>query len=581
MSVNPRVWRERPFADDLASELVNELALSPISARILAARKIHNLEEAKRYMSKRLADVHNPKLLRGMEVASGVFAEAINKRQTILIHGDYDVDGSTATTLLVGFIQRLGLKAIPWIPHRRIDGYGLGESSLQAVQEHQADLMITVDCGIADHGWAQRIESETGCKVIITDHHLPQGNLPNCQAVVNPNQPECLYPDKGLAGVGVAWKLAWSTACVLVGSERLPESLRDFLMESLALVAIGTVADCAPLDGENRILVHHGLKALSATKSPGLRALLDQARLQQQLKPDDIGWRIAPLLNASGRLGSAMRNVHLLTAETPEEADRWLTEIVRENDERRRLSQSLSEELIAEVEERTEYYSQRQSLVFAGEGWHAGVVGIVASRLTERFAKPSVVIAINDGEGKGSLRTIPSIHLGKALEDCSHTIRKGGGHAMAAGLTIGPEQVKAFSEAFDQAVRTMSPGGLQSPSIEYDGTVNIRDISANFYDELQRMGPFGQGNPEPLIRVTGARFVNAPKFFGKNFNHLRATLTDDQGGMQDFLAWRAKDDFEHLISAPRLDVLVRPQVEYFRGNAQHRLVLVDGGVPHT
>ena len=252
----------------------------------------------------------------------------------------------------------------------------------------------------------------------------------------------------------MAWKLAWATACKLVESERLPEALRNFLMECLALVAIGTVADCAPLDGENRILVHHGLKALATTKSPGLRALLDQARLSQQLKPDDIGWRIAPLLNASGRLGSAMRNVHLLTAEGADEADKWLAEIITENDERRRLSQSLSEELIAEVEQRPEFYGQRQSLVFAGEGWHAGVVGIVASRLTERFAKPSAVIAINDGEGKSSLRTIPSIHLGKALEACSHTIRKGGGHAMAAGLSIDPDQVDAFSTAFDHAVRT-------------------------------------------------------------------------------------------------------------------------------
>ena len=341
MPVNPRVWRERPFADDLATELVNELALSPMSARILAARKIHSLEEAKRYLAKRLADVHNPSALLGMDTASSVFAAAINKRETILIHGDYDVDGSTATTLLVQFIRELGLKAVPWIPHRRIDGYGLGESSLQAVQEHGASLMITVDCGIADHGWAQRIEEQTDCKVIITDHHLPQGELPNCHAVVNPNQPDCSYPDKGLAGVGVAWKLAWATACKLVESERLPEALRNFLMESLALVAIGTVADCAPLDGENRILVHHGLKALAATKSPGLRALLDQARFSKQLKPDDIGWRIAPLLNASGRLGSAMRNVHLLTAEDAEEADKWLAEIVSENDERRRLSQSL------------------------------------------------------------------------------------------------------------------------------------------------------------------------------------------------------------------------------------------------
>lgn len=577
MTAIARVWRQRPYADDLANELMHELGLEAVAARILAGRDIETLDQAQVFLAKRLSDVHRPQLLRQMEQACACFAAAINARQTILIHGDYDVDGSTATTLLVQFVRALGHQAIGWIPDRRIDGYGLGEASMQAVRDHQADLLITVDCGIADHGWAQRIEAETGCQVIITDHHLPQGDLPQCTAVINPNHPQCTYPDKGLAGVGVAWKLAWATACHLVGSEKLPESLRAFLLDSLALVAVGTVADCAPLGGENRILVHHGLKALAETKNPGLRALLDHARLTSHLNPDDIGWRIAPLLNASGRLGSAMRNVHLLTATEEGDATRWLDEIITENDERRRLSQMLSEELIAEVDLHPQRYQQRASLVFAGEGWHAGVVGIVASRLTERFAKPSAVIAINDGEGKGSLRTIPSIHLGHALDQCRHTLLRGGGHAMAAGLTIDPNQVDAFSQAFDQAVRGQSPGGLQSPGIDHDGTVKIRDLTPAFYADLQRLAPFGQGNPQPLLRVSGARFVTAPKFFGKQFDHLRAALTDDGGGMQDFLAWRAKSQFEHMIHAPRLDVLVRPQVEWFRGNIQHRLILVDGG----
>ncbi|TVR42688.1 MAG: single-stranded-DNA-specific exonuclease RecJ [Planctomycetota bacterium] len=577
MNVTPRVWRERPFADDVAQELTRELGLGPVAARILAGRGVLDVNQASGFLAKRLADIHDPARLQGMDAAARRLAKAIDQRETILIHGDYDVDGSTATTLLTLFVRSFGHRAVPWIPDRRIDGYGLSEASLAAVREQQAQLMITVDCGIADHGWAQRIEADAGCDVIITDHHLPQGALPNCHAVVNPNQPGCTYPDKGLAGVGVAWKLAWATARQLTGSDKLPAGLREFLMDSLALVAIGTVADCAPLDGENRILVHHGLKYLGQTRNPGLRALLDEARVGPQPTVDDIGWRMAPLLNASGRLGSAMRNVHLLSSQNSDEAAPWMAEISRENTERRRISQLLSEELCAEVELHPQRYAQRASLVFAGEGWHPGVVGIIASRLTEAFAKPSVVIAINEGEGKGSLRTIPSIHLGHALDACRQHLIKGGGHAMAAGLTIAPENVPAFSEAFDMAVRSQSPGGLCAPGIDYDGRVRIRDLTPEFYADLLRLGPFGQGNPEPLLRLQGARFLTNPQFFGRSSAHLRGALTDDGGGMQNFLVWKAVQILPGVDRHSRLDVLVRPQIDWFRGNAQHRLVMVDGG----
>ncbi|TVR08152.1 MAG: single-stranded-DNA-specific exonuclease RecJ [Planctomycetota bacterium] len=579
MQQEQRIWRERAIADEVIDELCNALRLSPLTARILAGRGIEDGDHAERFLAKRLADVHRPQALGQMERAATRFAQALNERQTILIHGDYDVDGSTSTTLLTLFCRAMGHTAIPWIPHRRIDGYGLSAASLAAVQEHQADLMITVDCGIADHGWAARIEAESGCQVIITDHHLPQGDLPQCHAVVNPNHPDCPYPEKGLAGVGVAWKLAWATACTLTGCERLPESLRDFLMDALALVAVGTVADCAPLDGENRILVHHGLKALAKTRNPGLRALLDHAKVGDHIRCDDIGWRIAPLLNASGRLGSAMRNVHLLTCETATEAQRWLAEIVSENEERRRLSQMLSNDLIAEVEERAEYYLSRASLVFAGEGWHAGVVGIVASRLTERFAKPSAVIAIDEGQGKGSLRTIPSIHLARALESCAEHLIRGGGHAMAAGISIAADQVDAFSEAFDQAVRQQSPDGLQAPGVDHDGRVSVRQLDQTFFHDLDRLAPFGQNNPEPLLRVDDASFVTRPSFFGRSNDHLRGAVTDQGGGMLNLLAWKARSHFPHLLSLRHFTCLVRPQVDWFRGERQHRVVLVDGSAP--
>ncbi|MDA3961766.1 MAG: single-stranded-DNA-specific exonuclease RecJ [Planctomycetota bacterium] len=568
-------WRRRSAPEDLIAELEHELHLAPLTARLLVQRGITNPVEAERFLSKRLSDLHKPELLRDMDVAAKRFAHAIEQRQRIMVHGDFDVDGSTSTALLKLFCKLCSHDVTAWIPHRIDDGYGLTEASFEAAREHQAELMITVDCGISDHGWAQRIEQELGCDVIVTDHHLSQGELPNCTAVCNPNRPDCDYPDKGLAGVGVAWKLCWSTACVLCGSERVTDRMRSFLLDALALVAVGSVADCAPLGGENRILVHHGLQALGRSSNHGLRALIEQCRLGDAITADDIGWKIAPLLNASGRLSSAMRNISLLCADTAEDAAAVLHDVVDENEERKRLSQHLTEDLIAQVETDPQY-AERNSLVFAGEGWHAGVVGIVASRLVDRFAKPACVIAIENGVGKGSLRTVAGFHLGEALAACKQHLIKGGGHAAAAGITIEPDQVDAFSAAFEAHVSTTCPGGFEPPSIEHDGTACIGDLDSSFYADLQRIEPFGNSNPEPVLCIDDVRLIR-PQLFGRNGDHVRGSVTDAGGGLQPFYHWRGKDSLTDATQPGcTLEFLVRPQLNRWRGELQPRLVFVDG-----
>ena len=571
-----RPWQCRPAPADIISELEHELRLGPLTARLLALRGVQGSEQAQAFLGKRMKDLHAPELMHGMAVAAARFADAIAKRERILIHGDYDVDGSTSVALLCHFVRVCSHQAIAWIPHRRIDGYGLSEASLQAVVEHRADLMITVDCGIADPGIARRIEQETGCTVLITDHHLPQGELPACTAVCNPNHPQCTYPDKHLAGVGVAWKLAWATAKVLSGGDKVTDRLRAFLLDSLSLVAIGTVADCASLVGENRILVHHGLLALERSANPGLSALREQTRLEGAICAADVGWKMGPLLNASGRVGSAMANIRLLTADTEQEAREVLGTIVTENEERKRLTQMLTADLMAEVEHNPAYAS-RASLVFAGEGWHAGVVGIVASRLVEAFGKPSAVIAIQDGAGKGSLRSVPLIHLGEAVDACRHLLIKGGGHAMAAGISIRHDQVQAFSEAFERHVSGRVPSSHLVPRTEYDGEVSISALDADFFTHLEWMAPFGIANPEPVLQVRGALFVSRPKLFGKDGDHMRAAISDAGGGMREMLAWRAKEHFtDFCAGGSRFDLLVRPQAGRWRGELQPRLVFVDG-----
>ncbi len=571
-----RQWRCRTAPDDVVAELEHELQLSPLLARLMVLRGVHGLDAAEAFLARRLTDLHRPSALRDCSQAAERLAAAISERKTILVHGDYDVDGSTAAALLVQFCRACGHDAIAWIPHRRIDGYGLGEASLQAALEHKPAVMITVDCGIADHGWAKRIEQEVGCTVIITDHHLPQGNLPECTAVVNPNHPQCTYPDKGLAGVGVAWKLAWATATVLSGSDKVSPRLRDFLLDALALVAVGTICDCAPLNGENRILVSHGLRALTQTTNPGLQALLDHARMEGTLTASDIGWRIGPLLNASGRVGSAMANITLLTALSREHATAVLADIIQENEERKRLTQILTDDLTAAIEGDPQLV-RRSTLVFAGDGWHAGVVGIVASRLTERYGKPTAVIAIQDGVGKGSLRSIPQVHLGEAIAACRHLLIKGGGHAMAAGLSITPEAVAPFREAFDAYVAArLSPGALE-PRTDHDGDAAVAELDADFFTQLERLGPFGIGNPEPVLHLRGVAPVARPRLFGRDGDHLKMAITDAGGGMRELLAWKAKTSFAAFATpGTRFDLLVRPEANRWRGELQPRLVLVDG-----
>ena len=571
-----RQWQCRTAPDDVVAELEHELQLSRLIALLMALRGVQGAEAAQLFLGKRLSDLHRPELMLGMDKAAERLAAAISNRERILIHGDYDVDGSTSASLLKLFIRACSHDAIAWIPHRRIDGYGLSEASLTAVIEHKAQLMITVDCGIADHGIAARIEKETGCHVIITDHHLPQGSLPQCTAVCNPNQPDCPYPDKHLAGVGVAWKLAWATAKRLSGGDKVTDRLRSFLLESLALVGVGTIADCASLVGENRILVHHGLLALAKTSNAGLISLRDHCRLEAPIAAGDIGWKIGPLLNAAGRVGSAMANIELLTAMDLPSAQSLLQKIIIENEERKRLTMDLSKQLYQEVELNPTLL-QRSSFAFAGNDWHPGVVGIVASRLVESFGKPTAVIAIQDGIGKGSLRSIAKIHLGEVLDACRHLLIKGGGHAMAAGLTIKPENIDAFRDCFDQQVAKRLPMGDLQPKTDYDGDAAIIELDGDFFQQLEAMGPFGIANPEPVLRVAGSTFISRPKLFGKDGDHVRGALTDAGGGMREMLAWRAKELFAAFsATGNHFDILVRPQAGYWRGALQPRLVYVDG-----
>ncbi|MCS6969816.1 MAG: single-stranded-DNA-specific exonuclease RecJ [Planctomycetota bacterium] len=574
-----RAWQPEPVLGDVVRELEHELGVSRLVATLLSQRGITSAAQATSWLQKRLGDLHAPQAMADMPRAAHCLAEAIAQRRRILIHGDYDVDGTTAAALLARFCRACAHDAVIWIPHRRIDGYGLSEASLEAARAQGAQLVVTVDCGISDHGWAQRIEEALGCPVLVTDHHLPSGERPRCTAVVNPNRPDCPYPDKHLAGVGVAWKLAWATASELCGSERVSERLRDFLIDALALVALGTIADCAPLIGENRILVHHGLKQLARTADPGLRALLAHCDLQGvEPTSGDVSWRLAPLLNASGRMDSAMNTIALLTARDAAAAQAALARVVAENDERRRVTQQLSEDLLARAEHDPQL-ATRAALVYAGEGWHPGVIGIVASRLLERFARPTAVIAIDGGVAKGSLRSVPAVPLGEALAACRPWLSSGGGHALAAGITLAPEAIPGFAAAFERHVAARLPPGTLVPRTCYDAEAHIHELDEAFFNFVGQMPPFGIGNREPVLRLRQAICAGRPRFVGREGEHVTTAITDGGGGLRQLWVWNGARIFADLAyPGRRFDLLVRPERRPGREQWLHRLIFVDGTV---
>jgi single-stranded-DNA-specific exonuclease len=347
------------------------------------------------------------------------------------------------------------------------------------------------------------------------------------------------------------------------------------LLDSLALVALGSVADCAPLINNNRILVHHGLKALERTTLPGLKALLQSCDLWgQPLTANDVSWKLSPLLNAAGRLGEADHTIELLCATDDASAKKLANQLHKDNEQRRRLTSVLADDLKSQVSAMQEL---PEGLVFAGEGWHPGVIGIAAARICEDHQRPTAVIAVNDGIGRGSLRAPPGLRLDQALDDCRDLLISGGGHAAAAGLSISIDNIPLFSERFAAAIASQQPDGAQASPLVYDCRAAIGDLNGDFFADLQRLGPFGHGNPEPTLLIERACINGKPNCFGKKGDHLRAALTDPHGGMRQLLAWNLGERLNAFLQPnAAFDLIVRPERNWYRGELYPQLVLVDG-----
>jgi len=547
--------------------MAKALAVSHIAASVLIARGITSAVEGQAFLSPSFAAMPDPFLLKGMEAAVARLLEARRCRELVCIYGDYDVDGISGTALLVSFLRRTGLNCIYFIPNRFDDGYGLNRDSLERIIALGATLIVSVDCGITS------LEEAAFCRqrnidLIIVDHHMPKEAVPNACAVVNPLQSGCSYPFKSLAGVGVAFNLlvALRNRMRLEGFFTGQEEEPD-LREWLDLVALGTIADVVPLVGQNRVYACFGLKQLGTPIRPGIEALKRVSGIKDAVTCGQVGFRLAPRLNAAGRMESAVPGVELLLGSDIEESAVIAGELDAANAERQTIEREMLEEAIALVEKAGDYPARR-SIVLASRSWHQGVVGIVASRIAERYYRPTILIALDDeGNGKGSGRSIPGFHLLEALTCCAEYLDRFGGHRYAAGVGLSGTKFNDFEAAFEETSARIFGGAELAPTLEIDVEVRPTDVTVALANELKRLEPFGAGNPEPTLLMRGVEVADR-RTVGDG--HLKLRLS--AGGLTlDAIAFRQA----HVVTDGLIDVAFYPELNIWNNRETLQLRVKD------
>ena len=557
-------WTAAPTTDDgAARSLADELSLPLPLGRLLLSRGFDDSGRAKTYLRPQISQLHAPALLKDLGKAAARIADAIKAHETILVHGDYDVDGMCSTALMTRAIRALGGTVVPFIPDRRADGYDLGPAGVAAAIAAGARVVLTCDCGTSAVAAADDLKA-AGIDLIISDHHLPGGPLPNAFAVINPRRLDDESPDKDLAAVGVAFKLALELTRIMGGNENV-------VLNMLDLVALATVADVAPLRGENRVFVRRGLALLTESKCAGIRALVRSAGLEgKEITAGRIGFILAPRLNALGRLDRAIRGVELLLTDRDDEA-LGLARVCEEfNRERQEMDKRILDEAMRRVEKLD--LDSTYGIVLADQGWHAGVIGIVASRVVEQTSRPVFMIALHEGVGKGSGRSIPAFDLHSALAACGDLLVKHGGHKAAAGLTVNAANVDAFAERFNQvALDRLKPDDLVR-ELRVDLDLPLSEATDDLEKLLRHMEPFGIGNPGPLFVARSVTVAtNATKI---GANGVKFAVEAPQGPMEA-VGWGLSDRSGELRAGATVDIAYKLERNEFRGKSTLQLGLVD------
>ena len=547
-----------------AGKFASELNVSPLLAALLIARGFDDHESAQQFLDPCIDQLHDPSLLKNIETAASRILRAIDRKEKILIWGDYDVDGTTGTTLLRSVIRTLGGESIFHIPNRFTEGYGLNIPALENAKARGVSLAVTVDCGIRSFEpleWA----NVNGLDVIVTDHHLSdeiRGNPP-AFAVVNPNQPGCTYPDKNLAGVGVAFKLAHFMLRERDQVNELPDLLK--------ITAIGTVADVMKLTGENRAIVALGLRDLPGTRNLGIKALMEAADCVSDMTSYDIGFRIAPRINAAGRMDVAKHVVELLECADFTTARKLAGMLDSHNRERQRTQQRITDLAFTELLES----EPRDFIVVAGEGWHRGVIGLAASKIAERSQRPTVVLSLENGIAHGSARSVNSFHLLNALESCSELFEQFGGHAAAAGMKIRSENIGPLRERLNEFASANLTDEHRTPVLNIDAHVSSDTLGLAVVEELKRLEPFGAGNPKPVFVTKDLSIVDDPYVMKQK--HLKLKLNSRDGKRLEAVWWDGVERSRGRTLRPgnSIEIAYTPEANVWQGNRRLQLVVHD------
>ena len=553
-------WQKRggaPGAEKIARLLAAATEIPEAVASLLAARGIQNPEEAHRFLHPTLKDLHDPMKMLGMAAAVERLEPAIAEREPVLIYGDYDVDGTMATVILKTAVELLGGKCSFHVPHRLLEGYGMRDEVIERAASEGVKLIISVDTGIRAFAAAETAE-RVGVDLIVTDHHLVATGegVPHALSVLNPNQPGCGYPCKGLSGAGVAFKVA-QALLERAGRGRLVESF-------LKVVAIATVADAVPLLDENRVFVRLGLEGLRTVTNPGLKALLEVCELNhgRVVSAQDVAFRIAPRINAAGRMDVAGDVVELFTVRDATRAKELAERLNQLNGARQQEEQRISEAVLEQVQQNDEL-REAPVMVVDGDGWHRGVIGICASRVVDRFGRPAVVIARDGLEAHGSGRSVPGFHLLDALESVPELFLRFGGHAHAVGFAMRSEHIGELRRRLNEYALARMEAGAMEPVMEYDAEIELDQVTPVFFESLRALEPFGMGNPDPVFFSRGAGVMGPPRVMREKHLKLKLKRYGAQNGPlargMDALGWRMAHrlELEPVTGGDRLDVLYR------------------------
>ncbi len=548
-----------------AQTLAEQLHIPTVVASILANRNINESESAKQFLSKTKSGIHHPFLLKDAQKAAARIKQALETNETVVIYGDYDVDGITSSAIVYKFLKGLGLNVSYYIPNRVDEGYGINILALQKIRKDGATLMITVDCGITAVGEVEFAKT-IGLDIIITDHHTCKVEIPRALAVINPKQPDCTYPFKELAGVGVAFKFI--LAIVL----ELGLNTSEYFDAFIDIVAIGTIADVVSLTGENRLFVSHGLKKLQQTDNIGIQSLFQVAGITDKpLTAGNISFTIAPRINAAGRVGSATLAVELLVTDSRERAQEIAVQLDDENHQRQQTEMEILKDALDMISA-MDKPEEKKVFVLAKEDWHHGVIGIVASRITDKFYKPTILISLSDKLGKGSGRSVKGFNIFDALTHCSDTLLKFGGHELAAGLGLSADSIDEFDKQINAYANEVMTEDTLVPYINIDAVLQLGDLTLQNAEILSILEPFGMGNAQPVFAVMNTTLQSVRQI--GNGKHCKISVSK-AGRHAEFVGFNMSEVAENFKIGASLDLAFTIDTNIFRGNKQLQLILKD------